>query len=62
MRASFDEVHDSIHNGQFKQAVKQMDDIGMSDLPRMLDYFVEELNQPELAIKAAKSYFRNKAR
>ena len=61
-RSQFDAVYDSIINGQRRQAFNQMKKIGLSDLPDMLDYFVQELEQPEIAIDAAKTYFRNKAR
>jgi len=62
MRKQFDEVYDSIVNGQRRQAYSQMRGIGVSDLPEMLDYFADELGRPELAIDAAKTYFRNAAR
>lgn len=61
-REQFDNVYNSIINGQRRQAVNQMDKIGMYDLPEMLDYFAEDLNQPEIAIDAAKSYFRIKSK
>ena len=61
-REQYDEVYNSIRNGQRQQAVKQMDEIGMSDLPGMLEYFADDLQDPALAIDAAKSYFRVKSR
>jgi len=58
LRGKFDEIYDSVRNGQHERAVEQMVAVGMSELPDMLDYFANVLNQPEIAIKAAKSYFR----
>ncbi len=57
-REQFDTIYDSIVNGQLEQAVNQMVDNDVSNMPDMLDYFAIELNQPEMAIKAAKLYFR----
>ncbi len=61
-RSQFDEVADSIRNGQRKQAYSQMLAIGCDDLPEMLEYFVSDLQDKDLAIDAAKSYFRLAAR
>ena len=58
LRSQFDAVHDSIINGQRTQAYSQMKEIGMYDLPEMLEYFAEDLGNPELAIDAARTYFR----
>lgn len=55
-RAKYDEVADSIRNGQRKQARDQMEFV--DDLAAMLDYFNHNLNDPGLAIDAAKTYFR----
>ena len=62
LREQFDSVFGSITNGQRRQAYDQMQEIGEHDLPEMLDYFAEELNRPEMAIDAAKTYFRNNSR
>ena len=61
-RNQFDEVYNSIVNGQRRQAYSQMQEIGLADLPDMLDYFASELSNPELALDAAKTYFRNASR
>jgi len=61
-RSLFDEVHDSIINGQRRQAYQQMLEIGQSDMPELLDYFAHDLQNPDLALDAAKTYFRNASR
>ena len=58
MREQFDTIYNSIMNGQRRQAVEQMQDMGLDEVPDMLDYFANDLNQPEIALDAAKSYFR----
>ena len=62
LRAEFDEVYGSMINGQRKQAVEQAEQIGLFELPYMLDYFADTLNRPELALDFAKTYFRIKSR
>ena len=62
IRAQFDEVLDSLVNGQRTQAYDQMRAIGASDLPGMLEYFDWQLKRPDMAIDAAKTYFRHSAR
>lgn len=61
-RAQFDEVADSLRNGQRKQAYRQMREIGLNYLPEMLDYFSADLADADLALTAAKTYFRNAAK
>lgn len=58
MRAEYDAVYSSMVNGQRKQAVSQATEFGLDEVPAMLDYFANELNQPELAIDFAKAFFR----
>lgn len=58
-REDADRVYNSIINGQHKQAVAQLIEIGLDSAPDVLDYLAKELNQPETAIKLAKSYFRS---
>lgn len=62
MREQFDHVANSIRNGQRRQAFAQMQEIGTSDIPDLLDYFSQELMDQELALDAAKTYFRNVSR
>jgi hypothetical protein len=61
-RGKMDDIYNSLMNGQRRQAVEQMEALGLDSLPDLLDYFADDLNRPELAIDAAKSYFRIKAR
>ena len=61
-REQFDTIYDSMVNGQRKQAISQAEEMGLDDIPELLDYFSDDLNQPEMAIDFAKSYFRIKAR
>jgi len=58
-REHYDEIYNSLVNGQRKQAASQMAELGAGELPELLDYLSDELNQPEMAIDAAKSYFRS---
>jgi hypothetical protein len=62
MRAEFDEVYASMVNGQRRQAIEQAERFGLDEVPYMLDYFTAELNQPEIALDFAKTYFRVKSR
>ena len=62
LRNQYDEIFNSITNGQRQQAVQQMFNLGMEELPGMLDYFAIDLDRPELAIDAAKSWFRIQSR
>lgn len=57
-RGIFDEVYDSLVNGQFKQAVRiAKNELHTDEMSEMLDYFDQHLQQPEMAIKFAKHYF-----
>jgi len=57
----FDEIYNSIVNGQFTQAFEQMEELdAVSDLADMLDYFAIDLDNKERAIDAAKIYFKRK--
>lgn len=58
LREQYDTIYNSIINGQRKQAVSQMTEMGLCEIPDMLEYFTVDLNQPEIALDAAKSYFR----
>lgn len=57
MREQYDEIYNSLINGQNKQSIEQMKALGMYEFPGLLDYFSYELNQPEAALKLAKVYF-----
>lgn len=61
-REQFDNVADSIRNGQRVQAFRQMQKIGVSALPTMLDYLSNDLADMDLALDAAKTYFNVLAR
>lgn len=56
-RADFDEIRDSIINGQKKQAFNQMAELNGHELAEMMDYFTLELYHCEMAVAAAKIYF-----
>lgn len=58
MRTKFDEIYNSMVNGQRKQAIFQASDLDGYDTAELLDYIAKELNQPEVALDFAKSYFR----
>ncbi len=58
LRAQFDAVYNSLINGQREQAVEQMIKMGLHEIPEMLDYFSNSLCNRDLALDAAKSYFR----
>lgn len=62
LQEKYDEIYDSLVNGQRRQSVKQAEDMGLDNVPGMLDYFVKDLNQPELAIDFAKTYFLIRSR
>ena len=58
MREKFDTIYDSLCNGQRRQMVEQMNELGMGEFPDLIDYIAVELNQPEEALDLVKSYFR----
>ena len=58
MQEKFDEIYDSLRNGQHRQMVAQMNELGMGEFPDLIDYIAVELNQPEEALNLVKSYFR----
>ena len=62
LRAEFDSVYNSLVNGQNRQAIEQAEEIGLDEIPYLLDYLSNELNQPEIAIKFCKAYFTIKAK
>ena len=62
LREQFDEVYNSITNGQRRQAFDQMKRIGEYDMPELLEYLADELENPEMALDAAITYFRLNSR
>ena len=62
MQEKFDTIYDSLCNGQRRQMVAQMNELGMGEFPDLIDYIAVELNQPEEALNLVKSYFRLTAR
>ena len=62
LREQFDEVYNSITNGQRRQAFTQMKRIGEYDMPELLEYLADELENPEMALDAAITYFRLNSR
>lgn len=61
-REQYDEIYNSIVNGQRKQAIEQLEDLGLDEAADVLDYIAAELNQTDIALDLAKSYFRIKSR
>lgn len=58
-RSQFDEIYDSMVNGQRRQALDQLkNNVGLAYANEVLDYIALELEQPEVALDLAKSYFR----
>lgn len=57
MNEHFDTILESLVNGQNKQAVEQMTEMGLGKMPELMDYFAYDLEQPEMAVKAAKVFF-----
>ena len=53
---AFDEIRDSIINGQKKQAFEQMKKLNGEELARMMDYYTLELYHCQMAVDAAKIY------
>jgi len=62
IREQYDEIYNSMINGQRSQAVEQLITMGLDEAADVLDYFTNELNQPEVALDLAKSYFRKVSR
>ena len=56
-RTTFDDIYDSLINGQNKQVVRQIQEMGLHKVPDMLDYFSDELCNQEVAVRAMKIYF-----
>jgi len=56
-RDQFDEVYDSIVNGQMTQAVRQCERLCRYDRAELTEYIADELNQPEIAVNLMKAYF-----
>jgi hypothetical protein len=62
MNAQYDEIYDSIVNGQFKQFVEQFDELSTSDQTDWLNYVAYELGQPDMVVRAMQAYFNVKSR
>jgi hypothetical protein len=62
MREQYDNIYNSMINGQRKQAIEQLKTLGLDNAPDVIDYFTNDLNQPEIALDLAKSYFYITAR
>lgn len=56
-RDTFDEIYNSMVNGQRRQAIKQAIEMGLSNVPELLDYLIDDLNQPEVARDFCNAYF-----
>jgi len=57
MQDKFDEIYDSLRNGQHRQMVAQMNELGMYEFPDLINYIAVDLNQPEEALDLVKNYF-----
>lgn len=62
LRSQYDDIADSIRNGQRVQAYRQMLELDGSELANMLEYFECDLADPGLALDAARTFFRQRAR
>jgi len=62
MNTQYDEIYDSIVNGQFKQFVEQFDELSTSDQTEWLNYVAYELDQPDMVVRAMQAYFNVKGR
>jgi hypothetical protein len=62
MNTKYNDLYDSIVNGQFRQFVNQFDDLDSSEKSDCLNYIAYDLNQSDLAIRAMQAYFHIKAR
>lgn len=62
MNTKYDDLHDSIVNGQFRQFVDQFDDLDSSEKSDCINYIAYDLDQSDLVIRAVKAYFHIKAR
>lgn len=58
MREQFDEIYISFINGQHTQAVKQARKLDGYGTAVLLAYIATDLNQPDVAIDFAQTYFR----
>jgi len=62
MNTKYDDLYDSIVNGQFKQFVNQFDDLDSGEKSDCINYIAYELGQHDLVIRAMQAYFHIKAR
>jgi hypothetical protein len=62
MNTKYDDLYDSIVNGQFKQFVRQFDGLDSVEKSDWLNYVAYELDQSDLVIRAMQAYFSIKAR
>lgn len=62
MDTKYDDLYDSIVNGQFKQFVDQFDELDSSEKSDCMNYIAYELSQPDLIIRAMQAYFHIKTR
>lgn len=58
LRSQFDEIVDSVRNGQRKQASRQASELDRYELCQLLDYAAKELQDTELAHDIAKTIIR----
>ena len=56
-REQYDNICNSIRNGQRDQAFRQSQELSGDDLVEMIGYFIYELNDEELASKFSMIYF-----
>lgn len=61
LRSQYDNIADSIRNGQRRQAYRQMVELDGDELANMLEYFERDLADPRLALDAARTFFRHQA-
>jgi len=54
-------IHNSFIDGQFKQMVRQMDDLGMKHFAQLMDYVSFDLDASNEALALFRRYFIMKA-
>lgn len=60
--SQYDNIADSIRNGQRTQAYQQMLELDGYERADMLEYFERDLADPGLALDAARTFFRKQAK
>ena len=62
LRSQYDDIANSIRNGQRARAYQQMLELDGDERANMLEYFERDLADTALALDAARTFFRKQAR